>query len=102
MINSGNVLGFLVLVLISRTDIVCAARLRTGYFGGVRQHLSECCRGGNASGILNLCRYAAFAVEGKVLTHLPEKWRDFIRFALDIESCIGDIAWNFDGCETFR
>ena len=68
MINSGNVLGFLVLVLISRTDIVCAARLRTGYFGGVRRHLSECCRGGNASGILNLCRYAAFAVEGKALS----------------------------------
>ena len=112
MINSGDVLGFLVLVLISRTDIVCAVRLRTGYFGEVRQHLSECCRGGNASGILNLCRYAAFAVEGKVLsesedgfwglTHLPEKWRDFIRCALDIESCIGDITWNFDGCETFR
>ena len=66
----------------------------------------------DASGILNLCRYAAFAVEGKVLsesedgfwglTHLSEKWRDFIRYALDIESCIGDIAWNFDGCETFR
>ena len=78
----------------------------------MRQHLSECCRGGNASGILNLCRYAAFAVEGKVLsesedgfwglTHLPEKWRDFIRCALDIESCIGDIVWNFDGCDTFR
>lgn len=80
------------------------------FFDSIRRNAAE--GGGDASGILNLCRYAAFAGEGRVLSkrdggfwglkHLPEKWRGLIRCALDIESGIRNIALNFNGWETFR
>ena len=80
------------------------------FFDSIRRNAAE--GGGDASGILNLCRYAAFAGEGRVLSkrdggfwglkHLPERWRGLIRCALDLESGMDNIALNFNGWETFR
>ncbi len=80
------------------------------FLDSIRRNAAE--GGRDASGILNLCRYGAFAREGQVLSkheggfwglkHLPGKWRDLIRCALDIDSGVRNIGLNPGDCEKFR